>query len=139
MTRCHGATTLLPVGAHWPRRLIAWTGLVVILLAAESCCLTGGWHECDSATYVGGCRGNHLTMCLRTASPWSGEYEELIDMDCGAGEVCIEAYPGGPACVVAPARRCDPETHVGHCDGNTPVVCMSPNSWVTENFEIRGS
>ena len=106
-------------------------------LVLSGCCFTGGWHECDSSTHVGGCRGNHLEYCSRTGGSWSGEYEELIEYDCAADEVCIEPTPGQPACVLAPATQCDSSTAVGRCDGNIPVYCGAPNSWITDDYLIH--
>lgn len=96
-------------------------------------------HECDPATYEGGCDGNRYSVCWRTANAWVGEQEELIERECAADEVCVESGPNAAACVLAPATRCDPSSHVGRCVGSTPVVCSAPASWLQEDYEIRGS
>lgn len=117
-------------------RLLVGAVLGVVLL---SCCLTGGWHECDSSTYAGGCRGNRFTYCAATGGSWSGSYEELVEADCGEGYVCVEPSPGLPTCAIAPGLPCDPETYVGRCDGDTPVICGSTHSWITDDYEVHGS
>jgi hypothetical protein len=77
-------------------------------------------------------------MCQVSGGGWSGQYEELIEMDCGPDHVCVETMPRLPACVLAPAERCDPETYVGRCDGNEPIVCRTPNDWTSQPFVMSG-
>lgn len=116
--------------------MVALVGAGAVL---GGCCFTGGWHECDSSSHVGGCRGSHYEYCLRTSNPWSGESEELLEGECATGEVCVEASPGLPACVLAPSTPCSPDVPIGRCDGDVPVVCNTPNSWVTETYLVHGS
>jgi hypothetical protein len=118
---------------------ITSTLTTIVSLVLAGCCITNGWHECDSSSHVGGCRGNHYEYCWRTSNPWSGEYEELIEGDCAADEVCFEPSPGLPGCVLAPATPCDEEVPFGRCDGNVPALCAPPNSWITDPYRIHGA
>lgn len=140
------AGTDLPIQSRSPperdkdrsvRTFLALWALSAFLLAG--CCFGGGGRDCDSRSHVGGCRGDHYEYCLRTSDPWTGEHEELMEGDCAANEVCVESPVGFPACVVAPATRCAIDDHVGRCDGEVPVLCMSPNSWVTDTFVVHNA
>ena len=118
------------------------TSSILALIASlftAGCCFGGGWNECDSSSHVGGCRGNHFAYCLRTSSPWTGEVEELMEGDCAADEVCVEPSPGMPGCVVAPATPCEQGQPGGRCDGDRPVLCMSPNSWITDSYLVHNA
>lgn len=120
-------------------RLVAAVCGAALATLASGCCLTGGWHECDSATYVGGCTGQHFSRCTWSSNPWGGVYEELVEGDCAEDEVCIASGPNAAGCVLAPGLPCDPDTHVGRCDGAVPVICAPPGDWTGVSYEGHGS
>jgi hypothetical protein len=111
---------------------------VVLALVSLSCCLTGGWHECDSSTYEGHCDGNRYSYCLWSGGSWSGEYEELLEGECAANEICVEPRPGAPVCIGATSRPCDPASFVERCEPTGVVRCSPPSSYVSETYEVWG-
>lgn len=126
------------MGRTISRTLLVCASVLVAALGAGGCCFGGG-ASCDPDSYVGHCEGRRYSVC-RSERGYGFDFgSHVLEGECAADEECIDLGRSQVGCALAPATTCNPETFVGRCLGQTPVVCTSLSSWITGSYEVRGS
>jgi hypothetical protein len=111
-----------------PRLALA---LFAVLLGGCSC-----GKKCDPETMPGSCDGEEMVYCRDGRKSGFDFGSSLQHTPCMPGNVCRDFGGGQVGCVHLPATPCEIETYVGGCDGNAPLVCSAPSSFVTETWVI---
>ena len=111
-----------------------WLAVATLLMASGCSC---GEKRCDPAAGVAGsCDGDAMQFC-QDERHWGFDFGSHMQRSpCVPGNKCRDFGNGSVGCVHFPATPCDPQKYVGGCDGNQPLFCGGPSSFVTEEWVI---
>lgn len=99
------------------------------------CMLASGCGKrCDPAAFKARCDGNVMEFCQSGEKYGIDFGTKVARTPCTTNNSCNDFGDGRLGCAHAPLTPCGPSTFKPTCDGDTPLTCTTPSSFVTETW-----